>query len=231
MISGPFYVQVPFAILTKDISPTAKVVWAYLRFRQGGNGKSWPSHGLMARELHLAKTTVARAVDELGNAGLLEVAKPEIKGRGHYWEYTLKGLNMKPLKGSKTKPFGQERVLKRPNKRSVSEPELDAVENSSCAPATFVPPTPSQVKEYADSIGYPELDAAHFCRKYAATDWHFRDGTKMKNWKLTVLGWQKRERGKSAGQSEPDRVIDAGSVTDDATEEKLDSLRAQGIDV
>ena len=67
------------------------------------------------------------------------------------------------------------------------------------AEKSFIPPTVEQVKEYAESIGYPDIDAAHFCEYYAANDWRRKDRKRMTNWKQAVVTWKKnKERSSNA---------------------------------
>lgn len=91
---------------------------------------------------------------------------------------------------------------------------------------TFVPPTPTQVDEYAASIGYHRPDLGRdFCQKYDALDWHIKGGKKMDNWKLTVQTWRKTDERNSQGGdgSTPtltprgpttEELVTAGCVTD-----------------
>ena len=60
----------------------------------------------------------------------------------------------------------------------------------------FQPPTWSEVKDYADSVGYHALDAEAFIAYYEANGW-MRGRTKIRNWKACVITWKKRaeERG------------------------------------
>jgi DNA-binding MarR family transcriptional regulator len=65
----------------KGLSSTAKLVWAYLRFRQGKHDAARPSVGRMARDLGLHKETVRTAVHHLERAGLVEVVRSQGGGR------------------------------------------------------------------------------------------------------------------------------------------------------
>ncbi len=72
---------------------------------------------------------------------------------------------------------------------------------------TFVPPTPTEVDEYAASIGYHKPNLGRdFCHKYDATGWRIKGGKKMENWKLTVQTWRREDEQhprRPAGQPTP----------------------------
>jgi len=58
----------------------------------------------------------------------------------------------------------------------------------------FVPPTPSEVDAYAASIGYERPNFGRdFCQRYEATDWRMPDGKPMRNWKLVVQTWRRKD--------------------------------------
>jgi len=108
------FVQLPIEILmAKDLSPKARIVWAYLRHRQGENVDSWPSLETIAGDLGFSKSSAGRAVAELELAGLLIVIRPAKKGRGHYSKYTTKGPSVDHLKGPGTDHLDEEKVQNR----------------------------------------------------------------------------------------------------------------------
>ncbi len=57
---------------------------------------------------------------------------------------------------------------------------------------TFVPPTPAQVDEYAQSIGYirPNL-GRDFCAHYVESGWRIKGGQKMTDWHKAVRTWRR----------------------------------------
>ncbi|MCE5184993.1 MAG: hypothetical protein LLF76_02585 [Planctomycetaceae bacterium] len=58
----------------------------------------------------------------------------------------------------------------------------------------FVRPTPQEVEAYAALIGY-KVDGEHFCDYYTANDWCVgKAKTPIKNWKLCVNTWKKRDK-------------------------------------
>lgn len=84
------WVQLPLSVLLDvSLSPGARLVWAYLRHRQGSNGQAWPSLERIGADLGMGKATAARAVKELEKAGWLIVVRPQSVGRGHFCKYQI----------------------------------------------------------------------------------------------------------------------------------------------
>ena len=59
------------SIYSSDLPHRARAVYMYLKDRTNKDGTCWPSIRTVARELHLSRATVYRALDDLCNAGLL----------------------------------------------------------------------------------------------------------------------------------------------------------------
>ena len=117
------YVMLPIDILeAQDLSPTAKVVWCYLRHKQGRKADSWPSLEKIGRELGISKSAAGRAVTELEKAGLLSITRAEKRGPGHHLRYTVNG----PSTGQLGKKLSQNRAIVVPpvgsNKNQEQEP-------------------------------------------------------------------------------------------------------------
>lgn len=70
-------------------------------------------------------------------------------------------------------------------------------------PKSFTPPTADQVREYATTIGFPEIDAERFVEWYAADDWCLKDGSPMRSWKRTVVSWKSTERKREKDEQAP----------------------------
>lgn len=60
----------------KDVTPSAKIIWAYLRNRQGENSDAWPSHRTIGRDCGLSRTAVIRAIAKLEDLRMLEKISP-----------------------------------------------------------------------------------------------------------------------------------------------------------
>lgn len=69
------------SIYAKDIPHRAKTVYMYLRDRTNASGTCWPGIKTIAADLHLSRSTVKRALDDLYKAGLIE-KKPRYRENG-----------------------------------------------------------------------------------------------------------------------------------------------------
>lgn len=59
------------SIYAEELPHRAKAVYMYLKDRANKDGKCWPAIGTIARELHLSRRTVERAIVDLEKAGWL----------------------------------------------------------------------------------------------------------------------------------------------------------------
>jgi predicted transcriptional regulator len=59
-------------IYAEDISHRAKVVYMYLRDRTNASGTCWPGIKTIAKDLHLSRSTVQRALDDLTRCGFIK---------------------------------------------------------------------------------------------------------------------------------------------------------------
>lgn len=62
----------------------------------------------------------------------------------------------------------------------------------------FTPPCISEIEDYCKEKGYTLVDAEYFWNYYENLDWKIK-GTKMKNWRLAVANWDKRQKGYQMG--------------------------------
>ena len=69
-------------IYSLDLPHRAKAVYMYLRDRSDKNGQCYPAIGTIARELHLSRRTVERAIQDLLQAGLIEKEQRWRENRG-----------------------------------------------------------------------------------------------------------------------------------------------------
>lgn len=58
-------------IYAEDLPHRAKTVYMYLKDRSNQQGQCYPAIATIARELHLSRRTVERAIADLTQAGLL----------------------------------------------------------------------------------------------------------------------------------------------------------------
>lgn len=61
--------------------------------------------------------------------------------------------------------------------------------------ATFSPPTPDEVREYAEETGHPGFDAERFCDYYTSKGWKVGKNASMKDWRAAVRLWLRNDGG------------------------------------
>lgn len=59
-------------IYSRDLPHRAKTVYMYLKDRSNQKGQCYPAIGTIARDLHLSRRTVERAINDLLHVGLLK---------------------------------------------------------------------------------------------------------------------------------------------------------------
>ena len=59
-------------IYAEELPHRAKAVYMYLKDRSDKNGQCYPAIGTIAKELHLSRRTVERAIEDLIRAGFLK---------------------------------------------------------------------------------------------------------------------------------------------------------------
>ena len=85
---------------------------------------------------------------------------------------------------------------------SDSDANEDAKENSKERGA-FAPPSPQDVRQYGESIGY-NIDGQKFCDFYKSKGWMIGKN-KMKDWEAAVRTWQKRDK-ESRGETIDEQI-------------------------
>ena len=63
----------------------------------------------------------------------------------------------------------------------------------SCA-APFVPPTLAEVRDYIENVRRSPIDPVAFFAHYENNDWRLSSGRRMKDWRLAVVTWERRDR-------------------------------------
>ena len=60
--------------------------------------------------------------------------------------------------------------------------------------APFVPPTLAEVREYIEKVRRSPIDPVAFFAHYENNDWRLSSGRRMKDWRLAVVSWERRDR-------------------------------------
>ena len=82
------------------------------------------------------------------------------------------------------------------------------------ARSTFTIPTIDEVAAYCRERGN-NIDAEYFCAYYGARGWELSKGKKMKDWKLAVVTWEKRDKERLANANKPEHAAGARLYFDD----------------
>lgn len=103
---------------------------------------------------------------------------------------------------------------------SNGEKEIEKRErNKSKSKKVFTPPTVEEVQQYCKEKGY-SIDAEYFVRYYSTSEWVDKNGEPVRNWKLKVVTWAKRDEDKkpkrqyttAAEYKSPNDKIDANKL-------------------
>jgi hypothetical protein len=107
---SPWHLQLEADLLgCRTLKWSHKIVYAYLRFRQGNNATSWAGLTTIATDLGVAKNTVIKAVRELEELGLIRAEKNARGGRAHSNKYVAVPFSVWQQKGSHPAPGGGRR--------------------------------------------------------------------------------------------------------------------------
>ncbi len=110
-----------------------KIMYAYLRFRQGDNRASWPGLTTICADLGVAKNTVIKALRDLERVGLICAEKSRRGGRAQSNRYAVVPFATWQRNGSETAPFPEDQ---KGSESAVLEEVSQWHENSS-DPAPF----------------------------------------------------------------------------------------------
>ncbi|MFC1766923.1 helix-turn-helix domain-containing protein [Planctomycetota bacterium] len=108
------YMKLPISLLVDtEVSATARLVWAYIRYRQGRNSDAWPSLETISRELGLSLWATRQAIKLLVDKEYLK-RNQDKTGRGNTAHYTalVKGVEIKSIskhKGCKNRTLLQDK--------------------------------------------------------------------------------------------------------------------------
>ena len=89
----------------KDLTSSAKIVWAIITDHIGVNSYSWPGISTLMREAGLARQTVLDAIQSLEDVGLLDVLRRGI-GKSNHYKTSLETRPVQKLDQSKNQTGG-----------------------------------------------------------------------------------------------------------------------------
>lgn len=100
-----------------------------------------------------------------------------------------------------------------PISKPISNTNTNAIGDGGKPPArsTFTIPTIDEVAAYCRERGN-NIDAEYFCAYYGARGWELSKGKRMKDWKLAVVTWEKRDKERLANANKPDSAATGGRL-------------------
>jgi len=203
------------ALLSKDLSPVERIVLAYLAWRQGSNGSSWPSQATIAADLGLSCEGVRKITQRLEAKGCLSVTwTGPGRGKDHRKQYhvtpptktptAVRDLGVENPNGGLAFAIG-ENPNGGTNKTPTAKPRHKKKNTTGTQQGKkrkkFTPPTPQEVNDYAESLGYTNFHKGEtFVNTYAPRGWRDTKGRPVKDWQSKLRAvWlkdlKKPERG------------------------------------
>lgn len=183
-------VWIPRDIWLDDrLSAVEKVLFAEIDSLSGGELGCIKTNKSLAEFCQCSERTVTQGISHLKELGLVEVES--FNGR----QRVLRGCLAKfARQGSKNCEAGSQNlrglylVSNTPsNTSSNTEIRTEKAERRKTKP--FVPPTVEDVRAYAAEKGY-HFNPQSFFDYYETSNWHFRNGKPVKNWKQCCVTWE-----------------------------------------
>ncbi len=204
------YCQLPKAILArKDLTASAKLLYAYFVDRIGQNSHCWPGTRLIAIDVGMNRKTIQRAVARLESAGLLMVTQGHGGDTSSYRLHSLCGVE----KGPGTK---RDQGQKYPKGGDKSTPKLTHRTNPPTTVAhktksvtwdkgeqRFIV-TPEQLARWTRD--FPAVDVAAEVRKAGA--WHAANGRWKSRYQAALTRWLNRAADSAASKT----AVDSGDA-------------------
>jgi len=207
-MTGLFYKLPQDIAARRDLLPSDKLVYAVVLNAFNGKDVCWPGKRDIMEKTGLSGQAVCDAIDRLDKAGVLVV---ERRGNGKPNHYRtsqqirpVKELDRSNLDATGGQGFRPEPVNKVDHKRKDQFKRLKYIPKKTSA--KFIKPSPGEVTEYAQSIGFV-LDGQHFVDHYTARGWLLGQN-KMKDWQAAVRTWKNNEAKNGKSKNRPRHTDD-----------------------
>jgi len=194
----------------QDLTGIDKVIFAVILNRIGKNKIAWPGERRIAEDSGAVRSTVQASIRRLEKLGILQVDR---RGQGRVCHYQIfeTGPKIGPVDESKSKPTGPKIGHNWTENKSTTGPKIGhkknrTIKDQGCvtpqqknkslvrSKQRFVKPTTDEIREYAESNGYDDLDVAKFYDYYEAGGWVVGRNKPMKDWRAAVRNWQRNEK-------------------------------------
>jgi hypothetical protein len=188
--------------------PTTFYVWGWCLMKANWkpgwfHGVEIPAGGFVfgrhaaAEEINLHPQVIYRAMKRLESWGQLTMKTQKVYNR-----FTVVSIcNWSTYQGSDTSTctIGEQSTY---NQRTIHEQSVNTIEEGkerkkekNIDRVRFVAPSPQEVADYGQSIGYA-IDGEAFCDYYSTAGWKLANGNPLRDWKAAVRNWRRREEAK-----------------------------------
>lgn len=168
----------------QGLTCTQKCVLLALADRCDHDGRCWPSYDDIRARTGCNRKTIAKVLDAMEQKGLIS----KCKRFGGSTVYTLHSSTENgPISSTKNGTISSTKN----GTLTVNEPPIKD--------KTWEPPLHSECMEYARSKGLV-VDVDIFFEYYSGTGWRDAKGNPVKNWKLKMIQWNKREQERKPAQ-------------------------------
>lgn len=161
-----------------------------------------PPASVVAFKLHVSESAAAKYIAELVEKRLIDVSgnvSTPHNWNGRQYQSDVSTNRVQKFRGKqKAVPRNDDETFqKRPQSTEYrvqsTEESIVPTSGTNTPHKRFIPPTPEEVRFYADHIDFA-IDAERFCDFYAARGWAYGTGKPMKDWKAAVRTWRTNER-------------------------------------
>lgn len=181
-------------------NPLRKLVLLKLADNASDHGECWPSHGHIATQCEMSKTSVRNHIRDLVKAGLvkkIERRKSANESASNLYVLTLEGIAGDDTGVCQEMTGGiagdDTGVCQEMTPEPVTlEPVIESIKSKQkkkAAKRKFETPVLVDVEVYASSRGRSDL-AKKFFDYYDAGDWMDAKGNQVKNWKQKFITWE-----------------------------------------
>jgi len=147
------YGQIPMVLISDpNLSTSAKMVWAYLHFRQGKNDIAWPSQETISEHTRISRATVSRAVLQLEEFGWIRIRRA-YKSNQRLNSYRMcfpDDVKERVLEAFKNEQPTNQKDATNESQLDTTLPQNDAVKTPSITPIKNTNKTPSRSRSPID---------------------------------------------------------------------------------
>lgn len=200
------YLVIPAEVRYDDtLTRGEKWLFGELEGLARAKGYCWASNEYLARVCNANPKTMSRWLVHLHECGYVRVEIDKRSGNRrkiHVLIRRTKSLGLSAKDGEVSTKGGEVST----KGGGLLNSKVNNKEKSIESKSQFRKPTPTELRDYADSIGFKNFDPEEFIAHYESNGWHVGK-VKMKSWKYTVVTWKKNAAKDSRGRRVPVKPI------------------------